>query len=48
MSREPLVLLGLPLEQRAVERPGLFFISCGLAFVLACLVLGALIDHGAI
>jgi hypothetical protein len=46
--REPLVLLGLPLEQRAVEQPGRFFTACAVAFVCACYVLGAIFDNGSI
>lgn len=40
--REPLVLLGFPLERLFVRRPWLVVV-----FVLACYVVGALIDGGA-
>ncbi len=44
MKREPLVLLGYPLERHAVARPGLFFVAWATAFVLASYVLGAIFD----
>ena len=43
MSGEPLVLLGIPLEATFVRRPWLV-----LVFVLACYVVGALIDSEAL
>lgn len=48
MKREPLVLLGLPLERHAVAQPGRFFIACALAFVATAYVVGALIDAAGI
>lgn len=48
MKREPLVLLGLPLERRAVSNPFTFAGCCMAAFVVACYVLGAIFDNGAI
>lgn len=44
MKREPLILLGFPLERHAVASPGRFFTACAVAFVCACYVLGALLD----
>lgn len=41
-----MVLLGFPLERHAVERPGRFFVACGVAFYFACHVLGAIFDKG--
>jgi hypothetical protein len=46
--REPLVLLGLPLERHAVDRPITFAGCCMAAFVCACYALGALLDNVAI
>lgn len=48
MKREPLVLLGLPLELHAVSRPFTFAGCCMAAFVLACYVVGAIFDNGVI
>ncbi len=44
MRREPLVLLGMPLERAAVDRPVTLAGWCGALFVLACYVVGALLD----
>mgnify|MGYP006878810166 CR=1 FL=1 len=46
--REPLVLLGFPLERHVVARPTTFAGCCMAAFVVACYVLGAVFDAGAI
>jgi hypothetical protein len=48
VSREPLVLLGMPLERPAVERPITFAGCCMAAFVVACYVLGAIFDNGSL
>lgn len=48
MKREPLILLGYPLERHAVARPFTFAGCCMAAFVVACYVLGAVLDMGAI
>lgn len=48
MNREPLVLLGYPLERHAVDRPFTFAGWCMTAFVVACYVLGAIFDNGVI
>jgi hypothetical protein len=42
--REPIVLLGFPLEPYAVARPGWFAGCCGALFVLACYVAEALLN----
>jgi hypothetical protein len=42
--REPIVLLGLPLERAAVDRPVTFAGCCGALFVLACYVAEALLN----
>ncbi len=46
--REPMVLLGLPLERHAVARPLTFAGCCMAAFVFACYVAGAIFDNGVI
>lgn len=45
--REP-ILLGLPLEKAAVDRPFTFAGCCMAAFVVACYVLAAIFDNGSI
>lgn len=46
--REPLILLGLPLERHAVTRPVTFAGCCGALFVLAAYALGFFLDQGTI
>lgn len=48
MKREPQVLIGLPLERHAVARPFTFAGCCMAAFVVACYVVGAILDNGSI
>lgn len=48
MKREPLVLLGGPIERAAVANPSRFFTACATVFVLACYLLGAIFDNGVI
>ena len=48
MSREPLVLLGMPLEPVITARPVTFAGCCGALFVLACYVAGWILDQGTI
>jgi hypothetical protein len=45
--REP-ILLGLPLERAAVDRPGRFFAVWAVSFVFASYLIGWLIDQGSI
>lgn len=44
MRREPMVLLGYPLERHAIERPVTFAGVCGALFVLGCYVAEALLN----
>lgn len=46
--KEPLVLLGMPLEPIAVDRPGRFFTAWAVLFVLASYLIGWLIDGGSL